>query len=153
MESLVQGNDFNLRDAHLLRIVDANLNRLREGLRVVEDILRYGFDSQKFAIALKNLRHKCKIDYPSQLLESRDSIKDVLKESTQDEQKRENLQQIFLANFKRAQESARVLEEILKLEQPQMSAHFKDIRYTLYALEKDIFSEIFAKEKVESHER
>lgn len=126
-----------------MRILDANLNRLSEGIRVVEDILRYGFNHKDFALSLKNLRHKCRITNYFELLNTRDSLKDVLKPSTKDEQTRENLENIFLANFKRAQESARVLEEILKLDSVQESEHFKSIRYTLYTLEKEILTTLF----------
>lgn len=141
MESLVQEN--NLNNAQTLRVIDANLNRLREGIRVVEDILRYGFDNKDFALTLKKLRHQCKMDCYLELLNTRDSIKDVLKTSVREEMQRENLQGIFIANFKRAQESARVLEELLKLDSAQLSEHFKQIRYALYTLEKDILKTIF----------
>ena len=52
-----------------LRILDANLNRLREGIRVIEDILRYGFNHKDFALQLKNLRHRCKINNFESFLE------------------------------------------------------------------------------------
>lgn len=144
MESLIQRNNTsNTRSPQTLRILDANLNRLSEGIRVVEDILRYGFNHKDFALSLKNLRHKCRITNYFELLNTRDSLKDVLKPSTKDEQTRENLENIFLANFKRAQESARVLEEILKLDSVQESEHFKSIRYTLYTLEKEILTTLF----------
>ncbi|MDD6055282.1 MAG: thiamine-phosphate pyrophosphorylase [Helicobacter sp.] len=129
-----------------LRIVDANLNRLREGIRVVEDILRYGFNHKDFALSLKNIRHLCKVDSTFSLLKARDSNNDVLKPTTKQEQNRENLQNIFIANFKRAQESARVLEEVFKLESAFLSEHFKAIRYQLYTLEKQILLEIFNKD-------
>lgn len=121
-----------------LRILDANLNRLREGIRVIEDILRYGFNHKDFALQLKNLRHRCKINNFESLLHFRDSQNDVLKPSTKQEQNRANLKSIVVANFKRAQESARVLEEILKLSEVSKSEEFKEIRYTLYVLEKEI---------------
>ena len=121
-----------------LRILDANLNRLREGIRVIEDILRYGFNHKDFALQLKNLRHRCKINNFESFLHSRDSQNDVLKPSTKQEQNRANLESIVVANFKRAQESARVLEEILKLSEVSKSEEFKEIRYTLYVLEKEI---------------
>lgn len=121
-----------------LRILDANLNRLREGIRVIEDILRYGFNHKDFALQLKNLRHRCKINNFESLLHSRDSQNDVLKPSTKQEQNRANLKSIVVANFKRVQESARVLEEILKLSEVSKSEEFKEIRYTLYVLEKEI---------------
>ncbi len=126
-----------------LRILDANLNRLREGIRVIEDILRYGFDEKALALELKNLRHSCQLKNFQSLLNSRDSQKDVLKTSIKQEQNRENLKSVVLANFKRSQESARVLEEILKLQAVSESEKFKALRYSLYTLEKEVFSRYF----------
>ena len=121
-----------------LRILDANLNRLREGIRVIEDILRYGCNHKDFALQLKNLRYRCKINNFESFLHSRDSQNDVLTPSTKQAQNRANLKSNVVANFKRAQESARVLEEILKLSEVSKSEEFKEIRYTLYVLEKEI---------------
>jgi thiamine-phosphate pyrophosphorylase len=42
-----------------------------------------------------------------------------------------------VANYKRAQESSRVLEEMYKIVDPELSEHFKGIRYALYTLEKE----------------
>ena len=86
-----------------LRLLDANLNRLREGIRVVEDIYRYIFNNKKIATQLKTLRHKSRIELYHQLLDSRDIQNDVLKTSTSSEQNREDLNSILIANFKRAQ--------------------------------------------------
>jgi len=118
-----------------LRIIDANLNRLREGIRVVEDIFRYIFNDKETAKKLKTLRHKAQIDFNSDLLLSRDIKNDVLKSSTKSEQDRKTLDSILLANFKRAQESSRVLEEFSKLIDKDLSEKFKYIRYELYDLE------------------
>lgn len=122
----------------LFRVIDANLNRLKEGIRVVEDILRYKYNDEQLAKKLKSLRHLAKTDDTKQLLQYRDSINDVLRTSTKSEQKRETLQSIIIANIKRAQESARVLEELYKLDAVQKSENFKAIRYELYNLEKEI---------------
>ncbi|MGB3751406.1 MAG: thiamine-phosphate pyrophosphorylase [Arcobacteraceae bacterium] len=121
-----------------LRLLDANLNRLREGIRVVEDIYRYIFNDKEIALKLKILRHDSRIDQYNELLDSRDIKNDVLKTSTPSEQKRTDLLSIVIANFKRAQESARVLEEFGKLIDTQTSENFKSIRYELYDLEKSI---------------
>ena len=48
-------------DERIYRVIDANLNRLKEGLRVVEDIKRYVFDDAEVAYKIKSLRHKAKI--------------------------------------------------------------------------------------------
>ena len=122
----------------LFRVCDANLNRLREGIRVVEDILRYKENDKQNASALKQLRHEARVPNYKELLQHRDSINDVLKPSTASEQIRASLEEIILSNFKRAEESARVLEEIFKLKDTQLSERFKSIRYRLYDLEKNI---------------
>lgn len=123
-----------------LRLLDANLNRLVEGIRVVEDIFRYIFDDKTTALKLKSLRHKARLDIYNELISSRDIKNDVLKKSTSSEQNRDDLQAILIANFKRAQESARVLEEFTKLISIQNSEKFKYIRYELYDLEKLILN-------------
>jgi thiamine-phosphate pyrophosphorylase len=119
-------------------VCDANLNRLREGVRVVEDILRYCDNNKNFSSKLKNLRHKARIKENIQLLQNRDIINDVLRSTTKSELKRESIENIITANFKRAEESARVLEEIFKLYNNSYSENFKHIRYELYDLEKEI---------------
>lgn len=121
-----------------LRLIDANLNRLREGIRVVEDIFRYIFNDKTTSSKLKSLRHLSRLSNYDALLDTRDIKNDVLKSSTTSEQSRENVKSILIANFKRAQESARVLEEFTKLISIQESENFKYIRYELYDLEKSI---------------
>ncbi|KLE02119.1 hypothetical protein [Aliarcobacter butzleri] len=118
-----------------LRLIDANLNRLREGIRVVEDIFRYVHNNKEVATKLKNLRHLARTENYYELLETRDVKNDVLRESIKSEQNRDNLNSILIANFKRAQESARVLEEFTKLTSIKDSENFKYIRYELYNLE------------------
>ncbi|WP_323660178.1 thiamine-phosphate pyrophosphorylase [Aliarcobacter butzleri] len=118
-----------------LRLIDANLNRLREGIRVVEDIFRYVYNNKEVATKLKNLRHLARTQNYYELLETRDVKNDVLRESIKSEQNRDNLNSILIANFKRAEESARVLEEFTKLTSIKDSENFKYIRYELYNLE------------------
>lgn len=118
-----------------LRLIDANLNRLREGIRVVEDIFRYIYNNKEISTKLKSLRHIARIKNYYELLETRDVENDVLRESIKSEQNREDLNSILIANFKRAQESSRVLEELTKLSSIEDSENFKYIRYELYNLE------------------
>lgn len=99
----------------LFRVIDANLNRLKEGIRVVEDIMRYRDNNKELSSQLKSLRHKAKIQETKELLQHRDSINDVLRPTTQSELNRTGIESIILANFKRAEESSRVLEELFKL--------------------------------------
>jgi thiamine-phosphate pyrophosphorylase len=125
-------------EAPLLRLLDANLNRLREGIRVVEDIRRYCFNDEIGAKKLKELRHRARLEPYLVLLQARDIENDVLKSTTESESSRENLTSIQTANLKRAQESARALEETLKLYDAKKAQIFKEIRYNLYAIEKKI---------------
>ena len=122
----------------LFRVIDANINRLKEGVRVVEDIMRYRDNNKELSSKLKSLRHKAKIDETTELLLHRDSINDVLRPTTKSELNRTDIKSIILANFKRAEESARVLEELFKLHNQEYSENFKYIRYELYNLEKEI---------------
>lgn len=121
----------------LLRLCDANLNRLKEGIRVIEDINRYVYNNQDNASALKDLRHLARVDHYGQLLAHRDIVNDVLKQSTEKEFERQDIETVLLANYKRAQEAARVLEEGYKLVEPAQAEIFKQIRYKLYELEKN----------------
>ncbi len=118
-----------------LRLIDANLNRLREGIRVVEDIFRYVYNDKETSSKLKSLRHLARLENYTELLETRDIQNDVLRESIKSEQNRTDLYSILIANFKRAQESSRVLEEFCKLISIEDSENFKYIRYELYNLE------------------
>ena len=122
-------------EKNTLRLIDANLNRLREGIRVVEDIFRYVYNDKQNSLKLKSLRHLARLNNYNELLETRDIKNDVLKESIKSELNRSDLYSILIANFKRAQESSRVLEEFTKLISIEDSENFKYIRYELYNLE------------------
>ncbi|SFV63881.1 Hypothetical alternative hydroxymethylpyrimidine phosphate kinase ThiD [hydrothermal vent metagenome] len=121
------------------RLLDANLNRLKEGIRVIEDINRYIYDDKILSSTLKKLRHTLQEAYSQQRLTYRDIENDVLKESISSELQRSNIEELIIANFSRTQESARVLEECFKLTNPTLSALSKNIRYELYAIEKLFF--------------
>ena len=122
----------------IYRLIDANLNRLREGIRVIEDIQRYIFDNKELSKRLKNLRHKSRLKDEKKYIIHRDITGDVSKETTESEKNRKNISSIMIANIKRAEESSRVLEECLKLIDTKKSQKFKLIRYELYDIEKSL---------------
>jgi len=124
-------------DTSLYRVIDANLNRLKEGVRVIEDIARYVNNDKALASKLKEIRHQSRIDDIQNLLGSRDSVNDVLRPTVVSEMNRDSLESIIIANYKRAQESSRVLEELYKIVDPKLSENFKSLRYALYQLEKE----------------
>jgi len=121
-----------------LRTIDANFNRFKEGLRVVEDILRYEYNSP-LAKEIKKIRHFKLPDYEKIVL-SRDAKNDILKPTISSELERKNIKDLIISNLKRAQESARVLEETYKMIDSKTSETFKNFRYKLYTLEKEILT-------------
>jgi len=129
----------NEETSKIARLIDANLNRLKEGIRVIEDINRYIFDDQLLTTSLKELRHKLQSLYLRERLLHRDIEHDIQKTSTKSELSRSTLNDMVIANFSRAQEAARVLEESFKLTDPQNSDTCKKIRYQLYQIEKDFY--------------
>ncbi len=132
------------------RIIDANINRLKEGMRVCEEITRFVLDNRLLTYEFKKIRHK--IDNiikrlpqtPSALLESRRSLRDVGKNIYINELKRNSLEDIFFANIQRIKESLRVLEEFTKLVNKSLAVDFKSIRYQIYELEKRTVKKISA---------
>ena len=126
----------------LLRIIDVNLNRSQEGLRVCEDIVRFILNDRKMLRSFKSLRHKvgalAKRIYgkKSLLLKSRNVKRDVGKITTYRESRRKNIGDVFRANIGRVKESLRVLEETSKLLDRKISQSFKTIRFRVYELEK-----------------
>jgi uncharacterized protein YoxC len=129
-------NDF---EEKIERLIDANLNRLKEGIRLLEDINRYMYDNQPLTASFKEMRHSLQTLYLQERLRYRDIENDVQKKSISSELQRASIEDLIIANFSRAQESARVLEECFKLHDVQASERAKRIRYTLYALEKSFF--------------
>ncbi|WP_162982694.1 thiamine-phosphate pyrophosphorylase [Helicobacter vulpis] len=126
------------------RLLDANLNRFKEGVRVVEDIARYLYNHPTLALQLKTIRHDATDIFTKHmpdviaLYAHRDSAHDVLQTSDTLPTAPLSLLDMLQANFKRAQESARVLEEGFKmLGIKQAALSFKALRYALYSLEKE----------------
>jgi len=126
----------------LFRIVDANFNRTKEGLRVCEDICRFIVEDKTSTRVYKNIRHSLSSIASKlktkKLIEARDITGDVGKGSTGSEFKRKDISDIFYANSQRVKESIRVLEEITKLIDKRIASEFKLIRYKVYNVEKEM---------------
>jgi len=123
------------------RIIDANINRATEGLRVAEDIIRFILDDGKLTSKLKHIRHELgktlRLGFDKlSLAQGRDVKGDVgAGRSTKSEGRRKNILDVFMANIKRAQESIRVFEELSKLFDTKLGPKFKKIRFKLYDIE------------------
>jgi thiamine-phosphate pyrophosphorylase len=122
-----------------MRIIDANLNRLTEGLRVVEDVFRYARDNAPLQQRLKTMRHRVSSSVDMcPFIESRDAAHDVgLNSEGLLENSRGSLHDIVRSNLKRVQEACRVLEEVMKLEHLDASRLMKELRYECYQIERD----------------
>jgi thiamine-phosphate pyrophosphorylase len=125
-------------DAANLRAIDANLNRVAEGLRVVEDILRYCLDDGPLQAHVKALRHRLAAAAPGEpYVGSRRPKEDVGFDAPGElEYQRPDLHALLRANFKRAQEGLRSLEELFKLRENQTAAEMKRLRYDTYEAER-----------------
>ena len=131
-------------EQQIYRVIDANLNRLREGLRVCEEYFRFVKNEKNAAKTLKELRHKCKnlqdcFD-ENLLFSARDSIADPFSSGFEAaEGERKTTQDLLKANIKRCQEASRVIEEFAKLCENSAAAQIaKNIRFELYTSEKEL---------------
>jgi thiamine-phosphate pyrophosphorylase len=126
------------------RILDANINRLKEGLRVSEEVSRFILENRALTLEFKKIRHSIDIAIKqlpdrAKLLNHRNSLTDVgSRVSLKSEFQRSDFRDIFFANIQRVKESLRVLEEFSKLKSLGAALEFKKLRYKAYALEKRI---------------
>ena len=130
-----------LKTQGINRIIDANINRLKEGLRVCEEITRFILNNARLTSDFKKIRHNLdsitkRLPEKSKLLKSRDALKDIGKNIYINELERWDAQDIFFANIQRTKESVRVLEEFSKLISKSIALDFKKIRYSLYDIER-----------------
>ena len=136
----------------LYRVIDANFNRAKEGLRVCEDICRFLYDKKSLTGRYKKLRHELTSIIAglqlTKLIKARDVAGDVGSGSSPVEFKRKNINDLFYANSQRAKESIRVLEEFTKLLDHRRAERLKRLRYQIYALERAMA--ILASSKIKS---
>ncbi len=122
------------------RIIDANLDRIGEGLRVLEDIARLELNDPALSQELKNIRHevvRVNPELQARLLESRDAAADVgMDLEAQDQKERRDLAGTITANAKRVQEALRVLEEMARQENALTTETFRHARFAMYTIEK-----------------
>ncbi len=138
-----------------LRIIDASLNRVGEGLRLLEDIARLLLNDAILTQQLKTMRHELMLSdysFQQQLLQSRNAQDDVGSSiEVPGEGKERNLPIVLVANARRVQESLRTLEELAKVPgmPPELdSEKFKRARFALYTLERELASKLHRQDKL-----
>ena len=130
------------KEAPIHRMLDANANRAGEGLRVAEDVLRFSLGNSRLSSEARKIRHDIsrhasEIAPRRVLLASRDSVGDPGAGRFSSSRPRTGLAGLLTANFRRAQESVRVLEECSRLAgRTSLVRNLQADRYALYTLEK-----------------
>ena len=123
----------------LLRLLDANANRAREALRVLEDYARFVLNRDGLCGELKHVRHALA-----------DALRDVLPEAilhrdtpgdvgtgikTPAEGFRADIAEVVTAAGKRLGEALRAIEEYLKVVTPKRAGEVESLRYRVYDVE------------------
>jgi thiamine-phosphate pyrophosphorylase len=130
----------NQANPALLRIIDANCNRTREGLRVVEEHARFALDDAELSASLKQLRHDFESatrSLAARAVVYRDTPGDVgTMIATASEKTRGSGADVARANASRAGEALRVVEEYAKPVDPTCAAAVEAVRYRFYELER-----------------
>lgn len=126
-------------DGRVLRLLDANANRAREALRVVEDYARFVLDDADLSGVLKELRHDLTAATRSFVAEAilhRDTPNDVgTGIKTEAELSRADVAEVVVAAGKRLGEALRAIEEFLKTTSPPDAAKIEKLRYAFYDIE------------------
>ena len=134
-------------DTATLRLIDANANRAREGIRTAEDYIRFTLAETVWARELKEIRGditKFVLTHftNEQLVASRNSVADsgraaVTTETVGSfaEHPKSFSQTVAQRGLKRGQEALRVLEEYLRAKFPSTAEQFSKFRYRLYDAE------------------
>lgn len=126
-----------------MRIIDANINRVVEGLRVIEDIFRFKYNNKEYTSELREIRHKIRGFYDKEMLiQYRDVKNDIgIKNSFESSVDQKNsYKEIVHANFSRITESLRVLEEVNKMGRNYpVGKEIEKIRFKIYSIESAFF--------------
>jgi thiamine-phosphate pyrophosphorylase len=130
------------------RILDANMNRAREALRVAEDCGRFALNDPAITAMAKNLRSDLQEvlrALPAQeLLTSRDTPGDIGTEITSPtEASRQDLTDVAIAACKRLTEALRTIEEYSKFVAPGETLKIERMRYNAYTLERRLANRLF----------
>ncbi|WP_287129649.1 thiamine phosphate synthase [Candidatus Cyanaurora vandensis] len=121
------------------RILDANLDRAREGLRVIEEWCRFGLSDIRLSEQCKVLRQELAPWHTDTLRSYRDTPHDLgTALTTPQENIRRDVNQVLQANLARVQEALRVLEEYGKLYNLNFAQAMKQYRYRVYTLEQSL---------------
>ena len=123
----------------IARLLDANLDRAREGLRVLEDWARFGLERPDLVARTKDLRQRLGLLHREPYKMARHTATDPAAGLSHPAQaERTSPSQVVAANAARVQEALRVLEEFARQRDAPLAEEAARCRYALYDLELDL---------------
>ncbi|WP_269617343.1 thiamine phosphate synthase [Prochlorococcus marinus] len=123
-------------DNRIAQLIDANLDRAREGLRVMEDWCRFGLKRSDFSIQIKDWRQQLGIHHHNIYRKARLTSNDPAMGISHPLQAlRSTPEAVFIANSSRVQEALRVIEEFTRITDPNLCEIASKIRYETYEIE------------------
>jgi len=142
-----------MREIH--RILDANFNRAREALRVVEDCGRFALNDPAITATAKNMRNDLRAVLTAmpvdEMITSRDTPGDIGTELTSPgETSRRNLADVATAACKRLSEALRTIEEYSKVIARDQTIQVERMRYNAYTLEQRLIGRLGVAERLEA---
>ncbi len=135
------------RSSAIWRVLDANVNRAREGLRIIEDTARFVIEDAAAAEALRGLRHgldELVRGHYRYLLAARNVARDPGR-SNPAKPYRGGVRALLAANFKRCEEAFRVFEEYGRVISPRAIRRAQMLRFKIYQWEARLLSNGFNK--------
>ncbi|MGC9065908.1 MAG: thiamine phosphate synthase [Candidatus Ratteibacteria bacterium] len=133
-----------MKIANPLRIIDANFNRVREALRVIEDTLRFSNAGKIATSKIRSIKHLLCNEYFKtfgyRALTTRDIIADPGKQNKP--YRVDSLKQIMIRNFMRVEEGLRCIEECSRIVSPDSTRIWQALRFKIYEIEQQIITRI-----------
>lgn len=122
------------------RLLDANVNRAREGLRVIEDTARFVLDKPAMAKAVRRLRHRLDemVRHHYKTLLQHRNVKDDSGRRNPSPNYKGGVHDLLAANFKRCEEALRALEEYGRVISPATVTQGRALRFEVYGWEKKL---------------
>ena len=125
------------------RLLDANLDRAREGLRVLEDWARFALDRADLVARCKDMRQRLGRLHADRYKLARHTATDPAAGMAHPAQlERQDPSQVVGANASRVAEALRVLEEFGRSDNAALAAEAAAIRYQLYDLEVELLQAV-----------
>lgn len=129
-----------MEQSPVLRLLDANFNRTREALRVIEDGLRFCHSETRLAPEIRKMRHaftKAMVrHFGAPLVKWRDTGRDRGKDFSHPSPA--TVEVLLRRNFSRVEESLRTIEEYSKAMAPDTTPVWARLRFGTYELEKKV---------------